>query len=166
MILRVICRVLHELVDCALGEGEFRLEAIEVLDRVGLGEGRQEVDPGEGGVAEGEEDENFGTSEALVGGVARRSGRVGSRGELGEMVVILKDSRSGSEVSRQSKVPRPSRLSSLEDMVHSVQGDRGSELVVLSYRDLGIEDISVRSQKSQKCFLSVGHGTYINPSSV
>lgn len=74
VILRVVRRVLHELVHGTLGERELGLETIEVLDSVGLGESREEVDPHEGRVAEGEEDEDFRAGEALVGSVARGSG--------------------------------------------------------------------------------------------
>lgn len=95
VVLGVVPRVLDELVDSAFGEGELGVEPGLVLDRLGLGERREEVDPREGRVAEGEEDEDFGTREALVLRVARRGGGFGVRGELREVVVVFQDSRAG-----------------------------------------------------------------------
>ena len=42
----VVARVLDELVDRSFGERELAVEARLVLDRVGLRDGREEVDPG------------------------------------------------------------------------------------------------------------------------
>lgn len=92
----VVSWVLNELVDRSFGEGELAIEPRLVLDRVGLRDGREEVDPGESRVAEGEEDEDFGSGEALILGVAGRSGRGGIGCDACEVVVVFENTGASS----------------------------------------------------------------------